>query len=382
MLRCKVMRKTLRKHGLCYTVSMESSLPPGPRRTTIVTLSKLVGVAPSTVSRALKGDTRISPETRARIGRLAQDLGYTPYASARALASGRSGLIGVVVGASTNPFYTELLHEAVQQAAGLGMRLLIIHAGTGPIENSTADTLLQYQVDGCLMTSVELPSHVARVCLANGVPVVMVNRVARMNSSAVTCDNLFGSAQLARLLLEQGCRRFAVVRTSTSSSTGQERERGFVEQVREAGCDQPLLLDGRSAYEGGWEAGLRIAALPPSQRPEAVFAVSDIMGFGLLDAFRVQGLQVPRDMLVVGFDGLPASARPVYDLTTVEQPLPAMVGRALAMLQARMGQPGLPDETVSLRGRMILRGSSQRTSSGYTVKPGMDGIAAFNRDKG
>lgn len=333
-------------------------LPPGTRRATIVTLSREAGVAPSTVSRALKGDTRISPETRARIGRLAKELGYTPHASARTLSSGRSGLIGVVIGAAANPFYTELLHEAVHQAAALGMRLLIIHAGPGPVENSTADALLQYQVDGCLMTSVELPSHVSAVCAANGVPVVMVNRVARMNSSAVTCDNLFGAAQLARLLLEQGRRRFAVVRTSTSSSTGQERERGFVAQAVEAGCERPLLFDGRSTYEGGYEMAQRIAALPAAQRPEAVFAVSDIMAFGVLDGFRLLGVRVPRDIAVVGFDGLPAAGRPSYDLTTVEQPLPAMVGRALGMLQARIGRPLLPDETVSLRGKLIVRGSS------------------------
>ncbi|EHM02973.1 sugar-binding domain protein [Acetobacteraceae bacterium AT-5844] len=336
------------------------SIPPssGARRATIVTLSRVAGVAPSTVSRALKGDTRISPETRARIGRLAKELGYTPHASARTLSSGRSGLIGVVLGASTNPFYTELLHEAVRQAAGLGMRLLIIHAGPAPIENSTADALLQYQVDGCLMTSVELPSHVSSICSANGVPVVMVNRVARLNSSAVTCDNLFGSAQLARLLLDQGLRRFAVIRTSFSSSTGQEREKGFFEQVVQAGCAPPLALDGRSTHEGGYEMGLRIAAMPPGQRPEAVFAVSDVMAFGAMDAFHMRGIRVPEDIAVVGFDGLPASARPNYDLTTVEQPLQAMVSRGLGMLQARMKDPTLPDETVSLRGKLIIRGSS------------------------
>ena len=82
------------------------------RRATIVTVAEAAGVAPSTISRALKGDKRISPETRARIARVASELGYTPYASARALASGQSGLIGVVVGPITNPFYTQLLYEA------------------------------------------------------------------------------------------------------------------------------------------------------------------------------------------------------------------------------------------------------------------------------
>ena len=328
------------------------------RRTTIVTLSRQIGVAPSTISRALKGDTRISAETRARIARLAQDLGYTPHASARTMSSGRSGLIGVVLGPPTNPFYTELLHEAVRQAAARGMRLLIIHAGAGAIEDLTADALLQYQVDGCLMTSVELPSHVGAVCAANGVPVVMVNRVARLNSSAVTCDNRFGSRQLAELLIARGYRRFALIRTSSSSSTGQQRDQGFFDAVLEAGLAPPQRYDGRSTHEGGYAAGLQIAAQPPAKRPDAVFAVSDIMAMGAMDALRASGLAVPRDLAVVGFDGLPAAAWPHYDLTTVEQPLPAMIGRALDLLRARMTDRGLPDETVSLRGRLVERSSS------------------------
>ncbi|ONG47271.1 hypothetical protein BKE38_24245 [Pseudoroseomonas deserti] len=335
----------------------EPAAPEG-RRTTIVTLSRQIGVAPSTISRALKGDTRISAETRARIARLAQEWGYTPHASARTLSSGRSGLIGVVLGPPTNPFYTGLLHEAVRQAAARGMRLLVIHAGAGAIEDMTADALLQYQVDGCLITSVELPSHVGAVCAANGVPVVMVNRVARLNSSAVTCDNRFGSRQLAELLLGQGRRRFALVRTSTSSSTGQERDQGFCDALADMGVERPLRLDGRSSHQGGFAAGQQIAALPVGERPDAVFAVSDVMAMGVIDALRMAGLSAPRDMAVVGFDGLPEAAWPHYDLTTVEQPLPAMIGRALDLLQARMADRSLPDETVSLRGRLVVRGSS------------------------
>ncbi len=338
-------------------MGMRSPVPPNGARATIVTLSREAGVAPSTVSRALRGDTRISAETRAKIARLAEASGYTPHASARTLSSGRSGLIGMVVGSSANPFYTELLHAAAAQAALRGLRLLIIHAGSGPIENTTADALLQYQVDGCLITSAELPSNVGAICAANDVPVVMVNRVARLHSSAVTCDNINGSGQIAGLLLQRGYQRMALVGTSSSSSTGQEREAGFNRFLEAAGLRPVLRLDGKSTYEGGFEAGRHIAALPAQTRPDAVFGVSDIMAFGVMDAFRLAGLDIPRDIAVVGFDGLPQSGRPLYDLTTVAQPVLAMTDRALDLLQARMIDHALPDETVSLKGGLILRGS-------------------------
>lgn len=341
---------------------MSLPTPPGSRRVTIVTLAEAAGVAPSTISRALKGDPRISPEMRARVARLAQEAGYTPHASARTLSSGRSGLIGIVLGPSANPFYTEVLHEAARQAVQRGMRLLVIHAGSGPVESRTADALLQYQVDGCLFTSVELPSQVAAVCRANGVPTVMVNRVAELQSSAVACDNRAGSADLADLLVADGCRRIGLVRTSSSSSTARERAAGFSDRLAAAGIRPLLRLDGHSTYEGGFDAGRHIAGLPARQRPEAVFAVSDIIAFGVLDAFRLAGLRVPEDLAVVGFDGLPQAARPIYDLTTVEQPLAAMIERALDLLSARIAETGLPDETVTLRGRLILRGSTRRAT--------------------
>jgi DNA-binding LacI/PurR family transcriptional regulator len=338
---------------------MRTPEQPKNRRTTIVTLSQEAGVAPSTISRALKGDTRISAEMRARVARLAKEHGYTPYASARTLSSGRSSLIGMVLGPSTAPVYSTLLYEATRQVAERGMRLLIIHAGSDRVEDRTAYALLQYQVGGCLMTAAELPSNVAAVCVANGVPVVMVNRVARMHTSAVACDNLTGSALLAELLMEGGHRRIGLVRTSSLSSTGQERELGFTRRMEMEGMSPVLRLDGHSTYEGGYEAGRQLAAMPAAIRPDAIFAVSDIMAFGVLDAFRLAGVRVPKDVAVVGFDGLAEAGRPIYDLTTLEQPLSAMVGRALDLLQARMTDQNLPDETISLRGRLIIRGSSR-----------------------
>lgn len=332
------------------------------RRATIVTVAEAAGVAPSTISRALKGDKRISPQTRARIARVASELGYTPYAAARALASGQSGLIGVVVGPVTNPFYTELLYEAVRQIGERGMRLLVVHAGPGPVENSMANALLQYQVDGCLISSVDLPSHVGAVCAANAVPVVMVNRVAQADTCAVVCDNAFGSVQLGELLLRSGRRRIALVRTSAPSSTSRERDAGFTQFMQAAGHPPVLRLDGRSTYDGGFAAGQHIAALPAAERPDAVYALSDIMAYGVLDALRLAGITIGRDIAVVGFDGLPQSARPIYDLTTIEQPITPMINRALDLLQARMRDKGLPDETISLRGRLIERGSSRSGS--------------------
>lgn len=326
-----------------------------PERTTVVTLAQMAGVAPSTVSRALKGDPRISDKTRRRIAALATEHGYMANAMARTLSSGRSGLVGLVLGTIDNPFYAELMQEAVSQCAPRGIRLMLLHAGGGPIEDRTAEALLQYKVDGCLISSAELSSRAAQICAGHGVPVVMVNRVPRLHASAVTCDNRSGAEQLAALLLAAGHVKFAIVKGGDESSNSVERERAFTEYVSANGGEVVLRVGGGSSYDGGFAAGRMFAEMPVRRRPDAIFAVADIMAMGVVDALRIAEVAVPRDISVVGFDGIAPAGRPIYGITTVAQPLRAMVGRGLDLLTARIGTPNLPDEMVALRGDLILR---------------------------
>ncbi|WP_431283834.1 LacI family DNA-binding transcriptional regulator [Humitalea sp. 24SJ18S-53] len=334
-------------------------LPPGRSRSTIITLSRQAGVSASTVARALKGDPRISIATRARITALAKDAGYTPNALARTLASGRSGLLGLVLGSRSNPIYAVLLEEIVTQAEARGLRALILHAGTGPIEDRTAEALLHYQVDGCLVTSADMSSRAAAICAANGVPVVMINRVPRLHASTVSCDNTEGGRQIAAHLLAGGHRRAAIIHTGGASSNGIDRDRGFSEVFTAAGGEIVMRFDGRSIYEGGYEAGLQIAAMPADTRPDCVFAVSDIIAMGVMDAVRQQGLRVPLDISVAGFDCIPDAARPVYDITSFDQRIVAMVTRGLDLLVQRIADPGGEDEAVLLHGTLVPRSSTR-----------------------
>ncbi|MBL6455588.1 LacI family DNA-binding transcriptional regulator [Belnapia sp. T6] len=335
--------------------------PPIPARrgATVHSLSRLAGVSVSTVSRALKDDPRIAPATRRRIADLAREAGYMPNVLARSLSGGQSGLIGLVNGPMQNPFYAELLAEAVNQAAERGQRLLILHAGTGPIEDRTSEALLHYRVDGCLVASAELSSRAAAICAERGVPLVMVNRVARLHASAVSCDNEAGGRDVAKFLLAGGHRRPALVLGTVGVSTSDGRERAFIARLAEAGLRLALRLHGHSTYEGGHAAGTAIAALPAGERPDAVFVLNDIMAMGLLDAVREAGLRVPEDLSVVGFDDVPAAARRCYGLTTLAQPLGTMVRRGLDLLAARIADPALPDESVTLRGQLVVRHSAR-----------------------
>lgn len=328
-------------------------------RWTVASLARRAGVAASTVSRALRDDPRISPEVRARIAALAHEVGYTPNVLARSLVGGRSGLIGLVLGPVDNPLYAALLQKAVTRAAARGWRLLLVHVGAGAIEQATAESLLQYRVDGCLITSAQLPSRVATICRANGVPLVMVNRVAWEHGSAVSCDNRAGGALLADLLVRAGHKRLAVVRGGPATSTSLERTEAFAEQVMAAGLPAPLVLGGANSHEMGFASGESIADMAPGIRPDGVMCASDLLAMGVMDALRERGLSVPGDVSVVGMDGTAPALRAPYRLTTVAQPLDDMLERAFDLLQARMEGLARADELVLLRGHLIL-GTSAR----------------------
>ncbi|WP_127088998.1 LacI family DNA-binding transcriptional regulator [Aquabacter cavernae] len=328
-------------------------------RWTVASLARRAGVAASTVSRALRDDPRISPEVRARIAALASEVGYTPNVLARSLVGGRSGLIGLVIGPVENPLYAALLQKAVSRAALRGWRLLLVHAGAGPIEQATADSLLQYRVDGCLITSAQLPSRVATICRANGVPLVMVNRVAWEHGSAVSCDNRAGGALLADLLVRAGHRRLAVVRGGPATSTSLERTEAFAAHVVAAGLPAPLVLGGANSHAMGYATGEAVAAMGAGERPDGVMCASDLLAMGVVDALRERGLRVPDDISVVGMDGTEPALRAPYYLTTVAQPLDDMLERAFDLLQDRMRGVPRADELVLLRGELILGRSAR-----------------------
>ncbi|MFC0281145.1 LacI family DNA-binding transcriptional regulator [Falsigemmobacter intermedius] len=342
-------------------MTQEDGAAARPRRVTVVTLSKLAGVAPSTITRALKGDPRISPKTREKISALAKEYGYTPNALARTLSSGRSGLYGIVLGPESNPLYSHILHAAMDEAESIGCRLLMLHIGMEQMDEKTAEALLQYQVDGCLITSAAIGSRAADICRENNVPLVMVNRVAERHGSFVSCDNRAGAGLLAKHLLQTGRRKFAVIRPPQTSSTARDRENGFTEVLADAGIAGVMRLNYASGWDEGYAAGGVLAGMLEGEQPDAVFALSDILAMGVIDGLRAAGIRVPQDIAVVGFDGLPESQRPTYQLTTVEQPIRMMINRAFKLLEARTKDYFLPDEQVSLGGRLLIGKSSQLT---------------------
>lgn len=342
------------------------TLPSNPFRVTVKTISKRAGVAASTVSRALNGDPRISEPTRKRIEEIARSEGYTPNAMAVGLVTRHSGVIGLAVGRLDNPFYAILIERLHSALARRGRRVMILNVGGDSLDKETMQAVVRYQMEGCIIAAATLDSTAADICYRARLPMVMINRVARVHSCAVSCDNRAGARQLGELLIKAGHRRIAYIAGRADTSTSEDRRIGLRHALAEAGLAAPAYAGGEYSYRNGFDAALELIRAPSP--PDAIFAVNDIVACGAIDALRGEGIAVPDDISVVGFDDVPLASWSSYRLTTVAQPIDTMIDRALDLLDERIENRERAGVDVQVRGPLRLRHSC-RLPAGLRPEP-------------
>jgi DNA-binding LacI/PurR family transcriptional regulator len=330
-----------------------------PRKPTSMDVARAVGVSQSAVSRAFTAGGKVAKKTRQKILKVASEIGYLPNIHARSLAKRRTGMIALVMGDITNPFYPEMLETLATRLQSAGKRVMLFTVSRDePLDRALPD-LLQYQVDGLIIASALPGQSIPELCAKAHAPVVLLNRrVWSTPADAVCCDNLAGGRIVAEVLLDSGHQRLAFIAGLEDASTSVERERGFGERVLARTGKQPIREQGDFTYEGASRAALRLFERP--HPPDAIFAANDIMALGTLDALRMQlGLRVPEDVSVIGFDDIAAAAWPSYSLTTFRQPINRMVEETLRLLAERASAPQREPATILVPGRLVRRGSAR-----------------------
>lgn len=333
---------------------MKSRLSP-----TASMISERAGVSKSTVSRALKGHPSIPKSTRDRILAIARELGYEPNAMARSLVTLRSGVIGYVIGEIENPFYQEHLERLTKLTAERDMQLMLFQVARDGDLADVVPSMVRYRLDGCIIIATVPTSREAiEACARYSMPVVLLNRVLRDGSaSSVLCNSRAGAEEIAHFLVAGGHQRIAFLRGRPGSVVSEDRETGFREGLAAEGV--PLFAEetGYFRFESAYQAAMTL--LKRKVRPDAIFAASDLMAFGVLDAMRDLGLKAPEDLSVIGFDDIRAAVWPAYNLTTVAQPAQAMLERAVGLLAARAGGVEKPPESVFINGVLRIRRSAR-----------------------
>jgi len=304
-------------------------------------------VSQSAVSRTFTAGASVSDQTRARVLEAANALGYRPNAIARSLISGRSRMIGLLTAYLENPFYSIFIERFSRALQARGYHTLLFISEPGD-QDHQLEKLLAYQVDAVVMASATLSSKLSRECLEAAIPVVLFNRrVPDDSSSSVTSDNVDGGRQLAELLCRTGHERIGFITGDENTSTSRDRERGFVEELGAHG--RRLHARAVADYSAVQARQVTRALMADHETPDAIFAANDHMAFAVMDTLRHElGLRVPEDVSVVGFDDVQQAGTAAYDLTSVAQPIDALVAATVELLFAHLDEPVVRPRSIVL----------------------------------
>lgn len=331
-------------------------------RVTSLDVARLAGVSQSAVSRVFTPGASASKRTVEKVKQAAEELGYRPNILARAMITGKSRIIGLVVAYLDNYFYPAAVERLSVELQKQGYHVLVFMASNtiGDVE-PVMQEILDYQVDGIVLASVSISSVLAARCDDLGIPVVLFNRIQPdPRLATVSTDNTEGGRLIAHHLVAGGAQKIGYIAGFEGASTQIDREAGFRQGLEEAGAKLQYRGVGNFDQDQARAAALEMFA--GRDRPDAVFVSTDHMAFAVMDVLRSKlGLDVPGDVAVVGFDDVTIASWAAYDLTTYRQPLNAMVERTVETLMERIADDAVIPRKHVLAGRLIVRGSTHPT---------------------
>lgn len=324
-------------------------------------VAKLADVSIATVSRAISHPEKVAPPTLAQVQKAMAELGYKPNRVARRLRQkgGRRHLLGLIIPDIQNPFFSEIARGVEDVAYANEFAVMLCNSDEDLRKEAFyLDVMRAESVDGIILPPIDdRDSAVLRLAEA-GMPIVSVDRsLANGAIDTVEVDNRQGAFEAVDHLLRLGHRRVAMIAGRQNVSTSRDRRLGYEEAL--AAHNLPVRPDYIRVGDYKQASGLALArellALP--ERPTALFVSNNLMTVGAMEAIHKQGLRIPEDMAIIGFDDLPWAETLDPPLTVVRQPA-YEVGRAAAeLLLKRLSNPAAPAAWLRLRPKLILRSS-------------------------
>lgn len=335
------------------------TLPGAPRKPTIRDVARVAGVSHGTVSRYLNGGHWVSPEAREAVEAAIVSTGYTANHAARSLATGRSGSLAFLLTESqqllfSDPTFALLLRGATEALAERSMTLVLLIAGTEAERENVERYVRAGHVDGVLLVSSHESDALLASLVAAGVPTVCSGVPSGDLAIAhVAIDEVEAARKMTRHLVRAGHRRIGLITGPQDTPGGRLRLAGFRDELGER-FDPDLVEQGSYERASGDAAMTRLLERAPDI--DAVFAASDVMAVGAIDALRRAGRRVPEDVAVAGFDdsGLAETATP--PLTTVRQPWVRISSTMVDMVLDVIA--GRPRDAVVLPTALVIRESA------------------------
>lgn len=296
-------------------------------------VAELAGVSRAAVSRCFTPGASVSPETRAKILKAADKLGYQVNRLASGLIRNESGIIALICAELSTPYRSQLLAALTAALQRAGKVALVINTdrSDGSVEQALRQAI-SYRTDAAVFLSGMPAKSLAETCRRNGMRLVLINRdEGYPGSLLVRLADAEAGRRAVGLLQAAGCRKLALASSCADTPSLVGRERGFRAAATEAGLDWIELRHGTTSYETGLELGMSL--LTRQDRPDGIFCTTDLMACGIIDCARWRfGIRVPDDLSLIGFDDIPQSGWEGYELTTFQQPVDEIAEKSVEWL--------------------------------------------------
>jgi DNA-binding LacI/PurR family transcriptional regulator len=355
----------------------EKPKSPSGRKVTSHDVARAANVSQSLVSRAFSGQGRIANETRERIFRAASEIGWQPNALAASMVTQNVPLVAVVTTRLNFDWRAQVLSRYLSSLHELRLKPLLFYAQNDADVGSLLREAASWRTRGVVVLAGDIDVGQADAILSQGQFLVALNRPTNHPEGfSVTTDNRLGGAMAGRVFRTESRRSCLVLGGSERSWASSLRIDGLVEAL--AGSDTTVTVWHHSdmSTRVGLQCAARYLQLGPDNRPDAVFATNDAMAMGFIDGLRGRGIQLGRDLSLIGFDNLSAAAWAPYRLTTFEQPLDEMMGKCLDYINGHLSGAGAPrpdGQTIRCKPNFIERS---------TTRPRGDGAAGAGATRG
>jgi LacI family transcriptional regulator len=334
----------------------------GKGRLKLEDVARMSGVSRSTVSRVINQHPNVSEPVRQRVWGVIQETGYHPHQAARSLALQRSNILGLVIPRSVQSFFSDpyfpRLTQGVAQACNehnATLSLFLFH--TKEDERNLFPRLSRPGlVDGIIIQATHADDDLFNQLSQSDIPFIVAGRPMNVpDASYVDVDNVRGAFTAVRHLIHQGFRRIGTITGPLNTSTGQDRLSGYRKAQDDSGIDfdERLVVEGDFSQDSGYYAAKRLL----QHKPEAIFVASDMMALGALRALRENGMQVPEDIAIVGFDDIPDAAQMSPHLTTIRQPIHSMGMQLVETLLDVIDNGSKPPRRVVFGTELVIRES-------------------------
>jgi LacI family transcriptional regulator len=325
---------------------------------TIKDVAREAGVSVATVSRVWNDADFVSPETRQRVAEVAARLGYSPHGAARSLITRTTFALGVLLPDLYGEFFSEIIRGIDHAAQAAGYHILVSSSHESKDEIDAALRSMRGRVDGMIIMSPDLEAQRTLQALQGSFAVVLLNGGAESKAfDTITIENHEGAREMTRHLLARGHRRIAMIGGPQRNYDAAERLRGYRTALTESGIalEEPLVVQGDFSELSGHRAEKRLLAL--ESRPTAIYAANDSMAIGALSALRENGLRVPEDIAVAGFDDIPLARYMNPPLSTVHVDISQLGERAAALLLTSLQKNTRPHQHLQLSTTLVIRAS-------------------------